>query len=77
MHALGEAAADALSRMIDDPDAAPVRRFVPTRLVVRSSSGGKRAPRETGARDHEGGALAKSAAALTEPPAAGQSIQNA
>ena len=45
MHALGEAAAEALSRMIDDPDAAPVRRLVPTRLVVRSSSGPE-APRE-------------------------------
>jgi LacI family transcriptional regulator len=44
MHALGEAAAEALSRMIDDPDAAPVRRLVPTRLVVRSSTGAREAP---------------------------------
>ena len=45
MHALGEAAAEGLSRMIDDSDAEPVRRFVPTQLVVRSSSGANGAPR--------------------------------
>jgi LacI family transcriptional regulator len=46
MHALGEAAATGLARMIDDPEAAPARELVPTRLVVRDSSGGRRAPRE-------------------------------
>jgi LacI family transcriptional regulator len=45
MHALGEAAAEGLGRMIEDPDAAPVRQFVPTTLVVRASSGAKEAPR--------------------------------
>jgi LacI family transcriptional regulator len=42
MHALGEAAAAGLARMIDDPEAAPARELVPTRLVVRASSGGTR-----------------------------------
>jgi LacI family transcriptional regulator len=46
MHALGEAAAAGLARMIDDPEAEPARESVPTRLVVRDSSGGRRAPRE-------------------------------
>jgi LacI family transcriptional regulator len=46
MHALGEAAAAGLARMIDDPEAEPARELVPTRLVVRDSSGGRRAPRE-------------------------------
>jgi LacI family transcriptional regulator len=46
MHALGEAAAVGLASMIDDPEAAPARELVPTRLVVRASSGGSRAPRE-------------------------------
>jgi LacI family transcriptional regulator len=46
MHALGEAAAQSLARMIDDPEAAPAHELVPTRLVVRASSGGGRAPRE-------------------------------
>jgi LacI family transcriptional regulator len=46
MHAIGEAAANSLSRMIDDPDAEPTHELVPTRLVVRASSGAKRAPRE-------------------------------
>ncbi|HSC49261.1 MAG TPA: LacI family DNA-binding transcriptional regulator [Gaiellaceae bacterium] len=46
MHALGEAAAVGLARMIEDPEAAPARELVPTRLVVRASSGGQRAPRE-------------------------------
>jgi LacI family transcriptional regulator len=46
MHALGEAAAKGLARMIDDPEAAPARELVPTRLVVRASSGGSGAPRE-------------------------------
>lgn len=45
MHALGEAAAAGLARMIEEPEAAPARELVPTRLVVRASSGG-RAPRE-------------------------------
>jgi LacI family transcriptional regulator len=45
MYALGEAAAEGLSRMIEDSDAEPVRRFVPTRLVVRASSGVNGAPR--------------------------------
>jgi LacI family transcriptional regulator len=47
MEALGEAAADALGRMIEDPQAEPVRQLVPTELVVRSSSGAKRAARAT------------------------------
>jgi LacI family transcriptional regulator len=42
MHALGEAAAAGLARMIDDPEAAPARELVPTRLVVRASSGSTR-----------------------------------
>jgi LacI family transcriptional regulator len=46
MHALGAAAAAGLARMIDDPETAPARELVPTRLVVRASSGGSRAPRE-------------------------------
>lgn len=46
MEAIGEAAAVALGEMIDDPDAAPERLRVPTQLIVRSSSGGKRASRE-------------------------------
>jgi LacI family transcriptional regulator len=46
MHDIGEAAAEGLSQMIDDPDSEPVRRIVPTRLIVRSSCGAKRAPRE-------------------------------
>jgi LacI family transcriptional regulator len=45
MQALGEAAAEGLSRMIEDRDAEPVKRFVPTRLVVRASSGANGAPR--------------------------------
>jgi LacI family transcriptional regulator, galactose operon repressor len=43
MQALGEAAAEGLGRMIEDPDAAPVRQLVPTKLVVRTSSGAPRA----------------------------------
>jgi LacI family transcriptional regulator len=46
MHAIGQAAAEGLAGMIDDPDARPAKRIVPTRLVVRSSCGAKRAPRE-------------------------------
>jgi LacI family transcriptional regulator len=46
MDGLGRAAAHGLVRMIEDPDAAPMRVQVPTRLVVRSSSGVKGAPRE-------------------------------
>jgi len=46
MHDIGEAAAEGLGRMIDDPETQPVRRTVPTRLVVRSSSGATGAPRE-------------------------------
>lgn len=45
MQALGEAAAEGLGRMIEDPDAAPVRQLVPTTLVVRASSGANAAPR--------------------------------
>ena len=45
MEALGETAADALARMIEDPQAAPVRQLVPTELVVRSSSGAMGAAR--------------------------------
>src|SRR5436190_543396 len=39
MQALGEAAADGLGRLIEDQEAQPVRRLVPTKLVVRDSSG--------------------------------------
>jgi LacI family transcriptional regulator len=46
MEAIGTAAAEGLARMIDDPDAAPVQLLVPTQLVIRSSCGAKRAPRE-------------------------------
>jgi LacI family transcriptional regulator len=46
MHDIGAAAAEGLGRMIDDPETQPVRRTVPTRLVVRSSCGARRAPRE-------------------------------
>jgi LacI family transcriptional regulator len=46
MHAIGEAAAEALGQMIDDPEREPVRRVLPTQLVVRSSTGSQRAPRE-------------------------------
>ena len=74
MHALGEAAANGLARMIENPESPPARELVPTRLVVRASSGANGAP---GARalEDQGGALAGLAAALTEPPAAGQSSQ--
>jgi LacI family transcriptional regulator len=44
MHALGEAAANGLARMIETPEAPPARELVPTRLVVRASSGASRAP---------------------------------
>ena len=44
--AIGEAAAEALGQMIDDPETQPVRRIVPTRLVVRSSTQVNGAPRE-------------------------------
>lgn len=44
MQALGEAAAEGLDRLIEDPQAAPPRTLVPTRLVVRASSGAN-APR--------------------------------
>jgi LacI family transcriptional regulator len=44
MHALGEAAANGLARMIDDPDSPPARELVPTRLVVRASSGANGTP---------------------------------
>lgn len=46
MENLGRAAADGLIQMIEDPEGAPVQVQVPTRLVVRSSCGAKRAPRE-------------------------------
>ena len=39
MHALGEAAANGLARMIENPESPPARELVPTRLVVRASSG--------------------------------------
>ena len=45
MQALGEVAAEGLGRIIEDPDAAPVRQLVPTTLVVRASSGANGAPR--------------------------------
>jgi LacI family transcriptional regulator, galactose operon repressor len=38
MHAIGEAAAEALGQMIDDPETRPVQRIIPTHLVVRSST---------------------------------------
>ena len=43
MHALGEAAANGLARMIENPESPPARELVPTRLVVRASSGANRA----------------------------------
>jgi LacI family transcriptional regulator len=46
MNQIGQAAAEALGKMIDDPGTEPVRRTLPTRLVVRSSCGAQRAPRE-------------------------------
>ena len=46
MHSIGEAAAEGLGRMIDDPDAAPVQQLAPVHLVVRSSCGAQGAPRE-------------------------------
>jgi LacI family transcriptional regulator len=39
MQALGEAAAEGLERVIEDSGAEPVECYVPTRLVVRASSG--------------------------------------
>jgi LacI family transcriptional regulator len=39
MHAIGEAAANGLARMIENPESTPARELVPTRLVVRASSG--------------------------------------
>src|SRR5215470_13305179 len=47
MAALGEAAADGLGRMMEDPDAEPARTLVPTLLVVRASSGAQGASRAT------------------------------
>jgi LacI family transcriptional regulator len=47
MRALGEAAAEGLERVIDDPNAEPVECYVPTRLVVRASSGANGAPGAT------------------------------
>jgi LacI family transcriptional regulator len=44
MQALGEAAAEGLGRLIEDPESEPPRTLVPTRLVVRASSGAN-APR--------------------------------
>jgi LacI family transcriptional regulator, galactose operon repressor len=38
MHTIGEAAAEALGQMIDDPETRPVQRIIPTQLVVRSST---------------------------------------
>jgi LacI family transcriptional regulator, galactose operon repressor len=45
--ALGEAAADGLALMMEDPEAEPTKRLVPTRLVVRASCGASGAPRAT------------------------------
>jgi LacI family transcriptional regulator len=53
MQALGEAAAGGLGRMIEDPQAEPVRELVPTTLVVRESSGGMGAPRASALTDKE------------------------
>ena len=47
MEALGQAAAEALGEMIEDPGAEPARTMVPTRLVVRASSGANGASRAT------------------------------
>jgi LacI family transcriptional regulator len=47
MQGLGEAAADGIARMLEDPEAEPVKRLVPTRLVVRASCGASGAPRAT------------------------------
>jgi DNA-binding LacI/PurR family transcriptional regulator len=55
MEALGQAAAEGLIRMIEDPDAPPVQVHVPTRLVVRASSGAKEASRERTREIDEGG----------------------
>ena len=53
MQALGEAAAEGLGRMIEDPQAAPARTLVPTQLVVRTSSGASGAPRAAAPGDKE------------------------
>ena len=39
MQALGETAAEGLAQLIEDQEAEPVRRLVPTDLIVRDSSG--------------------------------------
>jgi LacI family transcriptional regulator len=44
MHGLGEAAANGLARMIENPESPPARELVPTRLVVRASSGANGTP---------------------------------
>jgi LacI family transcriptional regulator len=44
MHALGEAAANGLARMIENPESPPARELVPTRVVVRASSGANGTP---------------------------------
>jgi LacI family transcriptional regulator len=44
MHALGEAAANGLARMIESPELPPARELLPTRLVVRASSGANGTP---------------------------------
>ena len=72
MHALGEAAANGLARMIDDPESPPARELVPTTARRAGVIWSKRSAGGTDARD-QGGGLAGLAAALTEPPAAGQS----
>jgi len=53
MHAIGEAAANGLARMIENPESAPARELVPTRLVVRASSGANGAPGAPTARAKE------------------------
>ena len=55
MQALGKAAAEGLGRIIEDPDAAPVRQLVPTTLVVRASSGANGAPRAAARESEEVG----------------------
>jgi LacI family transcriptional regulator len=55
MEELGRAAAEGLIRMIEDADAPPFKVRVPTRLVVRTSSGAKAASREEAHGTNEGG----------------------
>jgi LacI family transcriptional regulator len=53
--ALGRAAGEGLIQMIEDADAPPVQVYVPTRLIVRASSGANEASREGTRETNEGG----------------------